>query len=94
MIILARFAGRCTECNGKISRGEEIEWSRDRTALRPKSFHLRCWAPPRVGPSLSDLECAEDFLRLALTSGPPLMRVMQERILIINRGWKIERDER
>lgn len=85
MRISAEFAGHCTACKSKIARGEQIEWSRDRGALQSDSFHLRCWAPARVSPTLSDLEGAEDFIKFAVTSGAPLMRVVQEKIFIVQK---------
>lgn len=88
MKITSQFKGHCKACKGTIAIGEEIEWMRDRTALQSNSFHLRCWVPPRVGPSLSDLECAEDFIKFALMSGAPLMRVRQEKIFTVIKGKK------
>ena len=83
MKIKSEFKGQCKACKGAIAIGEEIEWMRDKTALSSNSFHLRCWIPPRVGPSLSDLENTEDFLKFIPKSGLPVIRLKQENGRII-----------
>lgn len=35
-----------------------------------------------------DLESAEDFLKFALTTGPTIMRVLQEKLFIVVEGRK------
>lgn len=89
MRLKAEYKGYCTACRGRIAIGEEIEWSRDKTALRSNSYHLRCWVPARVGPTLSDLEGAEDFIKFALTSTrEPILRMSAREGLL--RNWKLD----
>lgn len=52
MTILAKYPGTCTECHGKIRRGDSIEWTKGRGAK-----HTTCAKPTQDNPAAMRAPC-------------------------------------